>query len=144
METWCRICFDKICREYALKFEMLRENEFVLIGKQFLISFCWFRDERGVYYIRRNEQGELERWNLEMHVRFAGKKVKPQKIFAGETGLEIRKNDIFSYAKTMEHCFGEMLSGGTAWMEEYMKKWYAEVDCRLFGIERQCAKQNHI
>ena len=132
--SWFQICFHKICEKYDLRVEPTKYDRLALVGDRYALEFSFHLGDTYVEYIRRNERGNLESWDLDMHLRCAGKDLDVEKVFCEETVYDVWKNAVFWYSRVLDQGFEELLSGGTEWMSEYLGKWYAEVRDRRLSI----------
>ena len=130
--SWFQICFHKICEKYDLRVEPTKYDRLALVGDRYALEFSFHLGDTYVEYIRRNERGNLESWDLDMHLRCAGKDLDVEKVFCEETVYDVWKNAVFWYSRVLDQGFEELLSGGTEWMSEC--KWYAEVRDRRLSI----------
>lgn len=143
-EVWFRICFAEICRKYGLTAEVLTDNELALVGKTFMLAFIVFRDDVIVAYIRRDYDGSLVRWDIDKYITLAISEEDRVGITKGNTTDEISRGLFLILSRTLLRRFGEMLSGGTAWMEEFASGTFGRVEERLLRAEQACAERNHI
>ena len=126
-EMWFRLCFAKLCREYDLKIEVISEDDIALIGRNYALMFAGYREEWEIYYITRNQEGKLEAWDMDWHIKPRAKKKDREGLLPGGTIEVTRKNGLLIASRLLEREFGELLSGGTSWMPKYLRSWYANV-----------------
>lgn len=131
-----------LCREYGLKTMKWRERTYALIGANYIMWFVGeITENMELYYIRRDHDGKLKRWNVDWYIGIAVEDQDRTEMIEQKSIVDGWKNDVILAARVLKRRFSDLLSGGDGWMEDYFKSEYAFAPRELFGDDLKKAEQ---
>jgi len=113
--------FESIINKYNMKYLVVDNNEFAIVGRNFALIFTIHLGDAFIRYVMPNEQGELEVYNFDSFIVEKFNATDREKIKISNTVEEKITNQFKIIAKGLINHWHKLLKGEKTWMEDYLK-----------------------
>ncbi|MEG6585189.1 hypothetical protein [Dendrosporobacter sp. 1207_IL3150] len=121
MEILFRREFGNLISKYNMKYLLISDNEFALVGRKFALVFLIHLGDIFIRYINANDHGELDVYNFDSFLFSKFNDVDRENIKKSNTVEEKISNELQIIARGLLNHWHNLLEGDKNWLGEYLK-----------------------
>lgn len=129
--------FKDITGKYSMKFDIVSDEKIILIGKEFGLLFLIHLDDVNIFYVCRNEDNELEKWNIDSFITNSFDSNDRRGIQEENTVEKTVNNILIIISRGLQNHWDIMLSGGKKWIDDYKNSQFAKAPRPLDNTEKK-------
>lgn len=134
-ETFKKV-FKAIIDEYGMNVDIVSDEKIILVGKGFVLLFLIHFDDVNMFYICRNDDQELEKWDIDSFIT-ASLDSNDRKGIQQENSVEKTVNNILIIlSRGLKNHWVSILCGEKDWLNDYKNSQFAKVPRSVDNIEK--------
>lgn len=129
--------FKDIIGKYGMQFDIVSDEKIILIGKGFGLLFLIHLDDVNMFYVCRNEDNELEKWNIDSFITNSFDSNDRKGIQEENTVEKTVNNILIIISRGLQNHWNTILNGGENWIDGYKNSQFARAPRPLDNTEKK-------